>query len=358
MPEDAPRTKLKKIFSFALCAAAFVLVCGLVVIAAAFIIQASFPRAAHMTIGANFSERYAKDLGVDWKQAYLAMFDDLGIREIRLPAYWDEIEPSRGTYDFSDLDWQIDAASQRGVKVILAAGFKLPRWPECYEPTWASKLSVADADRARLAMIAAVVRHFQGQSAVVEWQIENEPLLPFGDCGTPDTSLIKEEVAEAHALDSRPVLTQDAGEFSTWQPTAQLGANVLGVSLYRFVAYKQSGYVRWPEFAAIYRLRGALALRYVRQVILTEMQAEPWFTKPLTDVPIADQLAQMNPKVLAENIDYAKRIGFSDDYLWGVEWWYWLKQHGHPEMWSAGKQIVVASQKGAIAAGPEQVAHP
>lgn len=25
--------------------------------------------------------------------------------------------------------------------------------------------------------------------------------------------------------------------------------------------------------------------------------------------------------------------------LWGAEWWYWLKQHGHTEMWEKGMDV-------------------
>ena len=40
-----------------------------------------------------------------------------------------------------------------------------------------------------------------------------------------------------------------------------------------------------------------------------------------------------------ETIEYAKKTGFSDYYLWGAEWWWSLKQNGHPEYWEYVKQL-------------------
>ena len=59
--------------------------------------------------GADFTGLYSKELGLDEKEVLLAALDDLKIREFRLAAYWSEIERERGVYDFSNLDWQIDA---------------------------------------------------------------------------------------------------------------------------------------------------------------------------------------------------------------------------------------------------------
>ena len=42
-------------------------------------------------------------------------------------------------------------------------------------------------------------------------------------------------------------------------------------------------------------------------------------------------------------IDYAKQAGFSDYYLWGAEWWYYLKQNNHPEYWDYVKGLVAVN---------------
>lgn len=43
-------------------------------------------------LGVTFSSRYAGDIGLDWRQAYISMLDDLKVKNIRLPVYWDLVE--------------------------------------------------------------------------------------------------------------------------------------------------------------------------------------------------------------------------------------------------------------------------
>ena len=36
----------------------------------------------------------------------------------------------------------------------------------------------------------------------------------------------------------------------------------------------------------------------------------------------------------------ARRVGFSEAYLWGVEWWYWLKEtKGEPAVWDTAREL-------------------
>jgi len=49
----------------------------------------------------------------------------------------------------------------------------------------------------------------------------------------------------------------------------------------------------------------------------------------------------MNIVRFEDSINYAKRIGFDTIYLWGGEWWYWLKTvHTNDSFWQAAKQII------------------
>ena len=39
-------------------------------------------------------------------------------------------------------------------------------------------------------------------------------------------------------------------------------------------------------------------------------------------------------------VDYAKRTGQDTFYLWGAEWWYWMKvKHNQPEIWEEAKKL-------------------
>ena len=40
-------------------------------------------------LGITFSSRYATDLGLDWRETYTALLDEIGVRKVRIPVYWD-----------------------------------------------------------------------------------------------------------------------------------------------------------------------------------------------------------------------------------------------------------------------------
>ena len=69
--------------------------------------------------GVTFSQPYTQnELGLNWQETYLAILDDLKVDHIRLSAYWNTIEKKQSEYDFADLDWQVNEASKRDVKII------------------------------------------------------------------------------------------------------------------------------------------------------------------------------------------------------------------------------------------------
>ena len=40
------------------------------------------------------------------------------------------------------------------------------------------------------------------------------------------------------------------------------------------------------------------------------------------------------------NIEFAEKTGFDKFYLWGAEWWYWLKEkQGRPEIWDEARAV-------------------
>lgn len=293
-----------------------------------------------VVFGATYSKKYAEFLGLDWRTAYLAMLDDLKVKRLRIPVYWDDVEPEPGVFNFSVVDWQLDEAERRGASVVLAVGRKLPRWPECYSPQWAKGLNESLVRTKILSMIETAVRHFKKRSSIIAWQVENEPFFAFGECPPPDREFLKHEISVVRALDDRPVIITESGELSTWLNAASL-TDILGISTYRVVWNRFIGYFYWPITPSVYRRRAESVSSLVDKVIITELQAEPWFGTATTSIsPLDDQLKLMNPERLAQNISFARRVGFAEAYLWGVEWWYWLKQNGHPEMWEAGRSML------------------
>ena len=76
-----------------------------------------------------------------------------------------------------------------------------------------------------------------------------------------------------------------------------------------------------------------------KRTFLIELAAEPWLLEPVTNVPIETQFSRMDVKKFEEILSYARDTRYDTQYLWGAEWWYWLKLHGHSEMWDRGQQV-------------------
>lgn len=290
--------------------------------------------------GVTFAIRQARYLGLDWKETYRALLDDLAVRTIRIGAYWDEIEPAPGKFTWDDLDWQLREAERVGARVTLVVGRRLPHWPECHVPGWAKTLSEKEQQLRVLAQIRAVILHAKDSPTLVRWQVENEPLLNiFGICPPGDRAFLEQEISLVRSLDSsHPIMTTESGELSTWIRTADL-VDVVGVSLYRVTWNRYFKNLYYPLTPAFYRRKAEVVNLLGPQVIITELQAEPWSGTPLAESSIEEMYQTMNPERVLRNVEFARRVGLSEAYLWGSEWWYWLKTQGRPEIWESLKPI-------------------
>lgn len=289
--------------------------------------------------GVTWSKTYAESFGLDARSAYLAVLDELGVKNIRLPVYWNDVEPSPKVFRYQEYDWMLKEAEKREVKIILAIGRKLPRWPECHTPLWAEKLKIEEQELKLLGSLQATVKHFRASPAIVYWQVENEALFPFGLCPKPSPELLKKEVDIVHSLDSRPVVITDSGELSTWNRAADIG-DILGVSMYRVAWNNFFGYFYFPIPPSYYRRKAEAVTKYASKIIVTELQAEPWGRLPLTELPLKEQYQSMNLVRFRSNINFARKTGLPEIYLWGVEWWYWLKEkHGNAVFWEEAKKL-------------------
>ena len=73
---------------------------------------------------------------------------------------------------------------------------------------------------------------------------------------------------------------------------------------------------------------------------MAELQAEPWFPHNPLETPIEDHYKTMDRDKFMGNIEYTNRTNFYRAYLWGVEWWYWLKEvQGDDSVWQAAKEV-------------------
>lgn len=320
--------------------------------------------AENITWGVNFSQKHAESLGLDWKQTYLAILDDLGAKKLKIATHWDFIEAEQGKYYFEDLDWQIIEAEKRGAEVILVIGMKTSRWPECHIPKWAESLNNEEQQEKVLKLIEEIVLHYRDRKAIKYWQVENEPFFSFGECPPFDKRLLKKEIDLVKSLDpvrdsgdkekaqkeqisngvdspKRPIIISESGEFSFWTRAAKAG-DIVGTTIYRRIWSKEFKVYVTHIFPATFYHRKAKLIKWIfnKEVICIELQAEPWGPKLLYDLPLEEQEKSMDLERFQKNIKFAKKTGLNEFYLWGTEWWYWLKEkQNKPEIWNQAKKL-------------------
>jgi len=286
----------------------------------------SASEAQEITWGVNFSKKHAENLGLDWRVAYVALLDDLKVTYLKVSLDWNELEPEKDSFSFANADWQVQEAEKREAKLLLVVGMKTVRWPECHIPEWAKDLSKQEQQQEILQLLKATVERYKDSPAVYAWQVENEPLLSFCNCPWRDQEFLKKEVALVKSLDqSRPIVISDSGEFSFWIQAGRIG-DIVSATMYRKVWFHEiSRYVEYPLPPVFYARKAAyIDWFFDKEVIGGELQAEPWGPgKLLYETTLEEQDAAFDLVQFRKNIDFAKRTGFSEHYLWGAEWWYW-----------------------------------
>jgi hypothetical protein len=290
-----------------------------------------------LSYGVTFSKKQAQSLGLDWQELYIKIFNDLGVKKIRLAAYWDEVEPEENNYNWQDLDWQINEAKQRDVEIVLAVGGRLPRWPECHFPLWIKDKNDEERLQKTVEYIRQVINRYKDNSSIKVWQVENEPFLPnFGECPEPNSDFLDKEIALVRSLDSRPILVTDSGELSLWVMAAKRG-DIFGTTMYRDTysrVLKQ--YIHYPIEPAFFRFKKNISniFAHPQKWIVIELQGEPWSRESFQNVNAEERAKTMDQAKFKEIIEFARLTGFKEFYLWGVEWWYWEKEkQNNPVMW-------------------------
>jgi hypothetical protein len=288
-----------------------------------------------MTWGVSFSPEYARYLGLNVKETYRVILDDWHFKNLRLTARWDLLEPEKDKFDFNELDYLMNEAAQRNAKVVLAMGQKTPRWPECNVPSWAENLKDSEYLVALNNYLVTVAKRYQNHGALEIYQVENEPFLKFGKvCREIDSARLESEISAVKKIDStHPILVTDSGELSLWNKTAKVG-DLFGTTVYRIVWNSKLGYVGYDWLPAFYyRLRAAWQGRELNSAWVAELQAEPWVADhTLTVNNVSEQFQSMSLERLKQHLLFAQKTGFGRAYLWGAEWWYWLKVHGYGDI--------------------------
>ncbi|MFA5841874.1 MAG: beta-galactosidase [Candidatus Paceibacterota bacterium] len=299
--------------------------------------------------GVSFSKLHSDELNLDWKEVYAAILDELGVKHLRLSAHWFMVEPKKGEYNWNELDYQISEAQKRGADVILAIGRRLPGWPECHDPEWGINLDSKTKQDALLDYMETAVNRYKDAPNLRFWQVENEAFLSFATqyCNSADEVLLAKEIDLVKKLDpNHKILVTDSGEMGKWYQARRYG-DIFGTSVYLYIWHDLLGPLRYPITPGFFRFKQNIIdlASGPKQTILIELGAEPWLMQPIVKAPISVQLDRMGLDKMKEVVKFNQKTGFSEQYLWGAEWWYYMKNNGHPEFWGFAKSIYDGEQR-------------
>lgn len=294
-----------------------------------------------LRIGATFIPNYAEYFGLDPQDTMQKMIDELGIKQFRLVSYWKDIEPIEGQYDFSSLDWQFAKANAAGAKVSLAIGLRQPRWPECHAPTWAQVDSIHEWYPKLKTYMQKVIERYGNNPALESYQLENEFFMKvFGICPDHSRWRLDDEFNFVKSLDSdTPVIVSRSNNW-VGLPLGDPRPDRFGISVYKRVWDKTltKRYFEYPLPAWFYAsLAGGAEILTGKDMVIHELQAEAWLPEGMSmlDAPVSEINKSLNPQRLKDRIKYADATGMRDIYLWGPEWWLYLKEkRNYPDLWN------------------------
>jgi hypothetical protein len=286
--------------------------------------------------GVSFSLKQCRNFGIDMAETLEWLITQAGFRRLRLMSYWNEHETSPGTYDFSQLDRQLDLAERHRCQVSLCLGVRQPRWPENHCPQWAWKLPSQERTRALLSYLEQVVTRYRDRSCIVSYQLENEALLKaFGERPEVNRRRLRQEFKLVKKLDpSRLVIMTTSTSWGI--PLRRPIPDMVGFSYYR-ILYGKQGYTHALHFPSLDRLRaGAIRFLHGRHSFIHELQLEPWGPTAIWKMNIPEQDKSMSTQLIHTNVRLARKTNLYPIDLWGGEWWYWrLKNIHDPSIWLA-----------------------
>jgi hypothetical protein len=293
----------------------------------------------------SFNALYAIELGLSPHTVLEALITDLGVHDFRIAAQWSMVEPIDDVYDFALMDTQLTSIEESGGTAIFGVGRRLPRWPECHIPEWARNLTWEEQKEKIREYITTIVERYKESPAITYWQVENEPYLTVfatEHCGdTLDEEFLREEIALVRSLDpTRPIIVTDSGNLGMWHGAYEKG-DAFGTSVYVYFWNPELGQFRTILPPWFYRAKENLVKLFYgdKETVLIELSLEPWLVDSVTRVPLEVQYSRMNLDKVDEILSYARETRFETQYLWGAEWWYWLREQGDDSFWNKGKEI-------------------
>lgn len=272
---------------------------------------------------------------------------------VRLPVYWETVQPTPDQLDFSQLDALLavvtshNQAAPNPTRVVLTIGARNFLYPELHMPAWAGvrhepALNQVQSGSAYRTYFESTIARYRDSPLLYAWQVENEPLDYVGNVITGDDQIkvaqLNWEVAETHHLDpghkvvittfdgwnvavdmlqlyAKPLL-QVLGGYPSGHPGEALATgDALGLDMYLDgpstpLKFTNSDLrAEWKEQALAFWAGQAQSSG--KEVWLTEMQAQPWANIP----------GKFNTSdLIASAVDY-RQEDLKVVLMWGVETW-------------------------------------
>lgn len=297
-----------------------------------------------LQLGVSFIPDYAQSLGVSPEDT-LDNLLAIGVRQFRLVSYWSDGEPTKGQYDFSQLDWQFSKAEAAHAQIILTVGLRQPRWPECHIPSWVGDEPVNVWQPQLENYMTAVVTRYQHSPSLQSYQLENEYFLKgFGSCTNFDRSRLVSEYKLVKKLDPAHPIIVGRSNNALGFPVGQPQPDRFSISVYKRVwdAGLTHRYLEYPQPAWFYGyIAGVQQLFNHRDMMLAELQAEAWPPNGQTipHTSLAEQNKSFNTARFKDRIAYGKATGMRQIELWGAEYWYYRLRVLHdPSLWNVAEQ--------------------
>ncbi len=286
-------------------------------------------RSKPLEMGVSFIPDYAQSLGLDQEQTMDGLLN-IGVRHLRLVSYWSDIEQTRGSYDFSQLDWQFKKAEAKHAKIVLTLGLRQPRWPECHAPDWVNLSSPRSQWQPQLeAFMTAVIKRYQHSPALEKYQLENEYFLKgFGICVDFSRDRLVSEYNLVKKLDPRHPIIVGRSNNAIGLPKGQPRPDEFSISVYKRIwdAGVTHRYLEYPYPAWYYGfIAGTQKFLYHKDMAIGELQAEAWAPNlgSIQNISLAEQNKSLNPKRLHDRFEYGMATGMREIYAWGAEYWYY-----------------------------------
>lgn len=296
-------------------------------------------------VGVTFVPRHARYFSLDPQQTMRALIDELNIKQFRLVSYWNEHEPTQGQYNFTELDWQFKYAEEAGAKVSLAIGLRQPRWPECHMPGWAMNMPREQWQPLLKDYMKVVIERYKDSPALESYQLENEFFMTvFGECPDHSRDRLVDEFNFVKQIDPNKPIIISRSNNAVGLPVGEPRPDVFAVSIYKRVWDKNitKRYFEYPFPAWFYGfLAGAGKIVTGKDMIIHELQAEPWAPTSTREASVEEQNKSVSPERLRQRFTYGEATGMKEMYLWGAEWWYWRKvKFNDSSMWDVAREEI------------------